>query len=335
MLTRRQFALTAAALAMTGAYASGGADRRDARARLILAPSNLGLRPTEHGVEPGTWRAPAALMAAGLEAQTGADEVIALARPPYDFDVQPGTRIRNGLTIRRFSLELGGAVLAALEADSFPIVVGGDCSVLLGCLYGARLAGGKGLVHVDGHSDFFHPGNYDTRSRLGAAAGMDLALATGRGEPLLTRWPEVDGPLVRDEDTVQIGERDARCPEYDEYYGDIVRTEITRMIVQDVLRDGVEAAADAAVERLRARGLDRAWLHVDLDVLDQSVMPAVDSPGSPGLDFTQLGVLLGILLKSGRFIGADIAIYDPERDPETRYAEPLVTMLDRAFSRLG
>jgi len=41
---------------------------------------------------------------------------------------------------------------------------------------------------------------------------MDLALATGRGEALLTRWPGIDGPLVIDEDAVQIGERDADDP---------------------------------------------------------------------------------------------------------------------------
>lgn len=334
VFTRRQFALTAAALAMPVARAGAGPGPTEARPRLILAPSNLGLRPTETGAEPGTWRAPDALMAAGLRAGLGAAEVVALERPPYAFDAQPGTRIRNGLTLRRFSLELGRHVRAALEAGRFPVVIGGDCSVLLGCLYGARGAGGHGLVHVDGHSDFSHPGNYDADAVLGTAAGMDLALVTGRGEPLLTEWPDVEGPLVRDEDAIQIGERNALDPDFDRYYGDIVRTRITRLIVQDVLRDGMEAAAAAAVERLRARGLDRAWLHVDLDVLDEAFMPAVDSPGSPGFDFAQLGALLGALLQSGRFIGADAAIYDPERDPEARYAAPLVTLLGRAFSHL-
>jgi arginase family enzyme len=38
----------------------------------------------------------------------------------------------------------------------------------------------------------------------------------------------------------------------------------------------------------RSISLTRAWLHVDLDVLDRSAMPAVDSPGTPGLTFAQL-----------------------------------------------
>ena len=54
--------------------------------------------------------------------------------------------------------------------------------------------------------------------------------------------------------------------------------------------------SDRVVERLEQRRLDRVWLHVDLDVLDQGVMPAVDSPGSPGLDFAQLAGLLSRLV---------------------------------------
>jgi arginase len=70
--------------------------------------------------------------------------------------------------------------------------------------------------------------------------------------------------------------------------------------------------------------LDKVWLHVDLDVLDEDVMPAVDSPGSPGFDYAQLSALVGTLCASGRVAGADFAIYDPERDPRVRYAAPLV-----------
>ena len=45
------------------------------------------------------------------------------------------------------------------------------CSILLGALAGARRHGPLSLVHVDGHSDFRHPGNYDSAAQLGAVAG--------------------------------------------------------------------------------------------------------------------------------------------------------------------
>ncbi|MGH8129818.1 MAG: arginase family protein, partial [Steroidobacteraceae bacterium] len=104
----------------------------------MLAPSNLGLRP-EDGKQPGTWRAPQVLMKAGLADAVAAAEIIQLERPAYTFEAQDGTRIRNGKTIRAFSLDLAGKVRDILRAERFPVVVGGDCSILLGCLYGARL----------------------------------------------------------------------------------------------------------------------------------------------------------------------------------------------------
>src|SRR6185503_4983027 len=179
-------------------------------------------------------------------------------------------------------------------------------------------AGGRGLVHVDGHSDFFHPGNYDTQARLGSAAGMDLALATGRGEDVLAKWPGIEGPLVADADAVQAGERDAEDADYDQYYGDIKRTAITRLTIQQILREGIPRTTERILARLAERGLDRAWVHVDLDVLDEKVMNAVDSPGKPGFDYAQLSTVLRALLGSGRVIGLDACIYDPDLDPGHR-----------------
>src|SRR4030095_15242322 len=156
---------------------------------VVLAPSNLGLRPPESGGQPGTWRAPQVLIDAGLAHALDAEEIVPLERPIYQFEAQAGTRIRNGLSIRAFSLQLSEKVRDILKRHRFPVVVGGDCSILLGSLHGMRRAGGLGWVHIDEHSDSFQPGNYDTTKRLGSAAGMDLALASGRGELLLTDWP--------------------------------------------------------------------------------------------------------------------------------------------------
>lgn len=152
---------------------------------LVRAPSNLGLRPLEPGHVPGTWRAPQALSEAGLIESLAPGRVVDLDRPAYSTEPQPGTRLRNGPAIRRFNLDLAEIVTGALGQGEFPLIIGGDCSILLGALVAARRSGAVGLVHFDGHSDFRHPGNYDVNASLGSVAGMDLALATGRGEALL------------------------------------------------------------------------------------------------------------------------------------------------------
>jgi arginase len=292
---------------------------------LIAAPSNLGLRPPSPGHEPGAWRAPRAMLAAGLGTRLAPERLIELDRPAYDFEAQSGTRIRNGLTIREHGLMLAEAVESALSAGRSALVLGGDCSILLGCLLGAVRGGRCGLVHIDGHIDFFHPGNYDTASRLGSVAGMDLALATGRGEPLLTEWPNVGAPLVADVDAIQVGDRETE-PAEGSGTGTL-EPSIAQFTVQEILRRGVAEVSDLVVEHLQRRGLDRVWLHVDLDVLDQGVLPAVDSPGSPGLDFAQLADLLARLVGTGRVIGLDVTIYDPELDPKGEYLPAIVDCL--------
>lgn len=298
---------------------------------VICAPSNLGLRPEADGKEPGAWEAPLALLSEGLQAAIGAMDVEWLPRPAYRFDAEEGTRIRNGHAIRDYSLDLAHRIQTRLSDGGFPIVIGGDCSILLGCLLGARGAGRVGLLHLDGHSDFFHPGNYDTQSRLGSVAGMDLALATGRGERLLTEWPGIHGPLVQDADVTQLGERDALRPEYARYYGDIRETAINRIIIQDMLRDGMPTTAEKVKTWALGRVISRFWLHLDLDILAESVMPAVDSPGEPRLDFEQLARLVSLLRKHVPVIGIDVTIYDPAKDRDRRHAKAIVECLGKAL----
>lgn len=334
-MTRRQFNFFAGAALFGSRAARAARAAQEARlpVSLVLAPSNLGLRP-ERGRQPGTWRAPQVLMEAGLRDALDAVAAHRLERPLYQFDAQPGTRIRNGNSIRAFSLALAAKVKDILAVHRFPVVIGGDCSVLLGSLLGLRQAGGKGLVHVDGHSDFAQEKSYATPQTLGSAAGMDLALATGRGEALLTDWPDV-GRLADDADTIQVGERGRHQPGFMEYYGDILSTEITRVDVQEVIGDGTSAAAGRVIGRLEGRALDRAWLHVDLDVLDEKVMPAVDSPGSPGFDYRQLAELVSALVASGRIAGADFAIYDPERDSGHAHARGIVDCIAEGLRPLS
>jgi arginase len=56
-------------------------------------------------------------------------------------------------------------------------------------------------------------------------------------------------------------------------------------------------------------GLAGYWLHVDVDVLDPSVMPAVDSPDPGGLSADQLAALLDVLAPGAA--GAQVTVFRP------------------------
>ncbi|WP_343716178.1 arginase family protein [Inquilinus sp.] len=299
---------------------------------LIRAPSNLGLRPLRPGHEPGTWRGPQALTEAGLEVALRPDRTVDLARPRYSTEKQPGTVLRNGPAIRRFNEGVTDAVAAALRDRLFPIVVGGDCSILIGALAGARRHAELALVHLDGHSDFRHPGNYEDFP-LHSAAGMDLALAIGLGDPLMLRWDGAPDPLVPAERAIQIGEREGRDPDWG--WEDIADTAITRIDMFELLERGLPDALRRSFAVLDRTPAIPFWVHLDVDILDQTVMPAVDSPGSPGLDYAGLAELLRGFVASPRCLGLTITIYDPDLDPDGAYAGGLVSMLADGLAPLA
>ena len=266
------------------------------RADLVLidAPSNLGLRAPDEGVAPGVYKLAGALRDQGIVGRLGAEDGGVVTPPRY----RPTQRER---AIAWYSQLLADRVEGVLDRGAFPVVLGGDCSILLGNALALKRHGRYGLVFVDAHSDYRHPGN--SRS-VGAAAGEDLALVTGLGGLLADLGGE--RPLMRPEDVVAIGIR----PD-DPYLGEIRRAGIT---VSD-----------------RAAWPDRRfWVHFDVDVLDESVMPAVDSPTPGGLDWGEAERLLHELIWADGAVGLEVTIFDPDLDPSGELADRLAELLVNA-----
>jgi arginase len=227
--------------------------------------------------------------------------------------------MRNGPEIASYTQVLAARLGELFDAGRWPLVLGGDCSVLLGAMLALKRRGRYGLLFIDGHLDFRHPGN---SSRVGAVAGEDLAVVTGRGLPEHTDIQGL-GPYVRDEDVVAIGEREG-----DEQTADVLDTRIEVIDLERVRRlGGVEAAWTRARDIFEERGLAGFWIHLDIDVLDSDLMPAVDSPQPGGLGMEELERLLELATAAPLAVGAEVTIFDPELDPSGRLAERLASLL--------
>ena len=269
--------------------------------RTVLdAPSNLGLAPPSPGREPGTRRMPDVLRWNGLRARLGARDAGRVEPPPYGTGVHP-CGIRNAASIARYARALADTVESILLRDELAVVLGGDCSILLGNLLGARRHVDRlGLVFLDGHSDFATP----ERSGTSGAAGMDLALAVGIGPPLLSALAP-EGPLVDRESVVHVGLRED---------DPVLRaSDIPVLDLAEIERAGPREIAARVLKLLDP--LPGFWIHVDADVLDDAIMPAVDSREPGGLSYEALVGLLRPLLASPRALGVEFTIYDPDRDP--------------------
>jgi arginase len=286
---------------------------------ILEAPSVLGLFPG--GVE----RLPEALLNAGLAEALGARHAGIVKPVPYDPRRDSGTGLRNPEGLRDYASKLADATQAVLDAGDFPIVLGGDCSILLGNLLALRRRGRSGLLFMDGHADFYQP----EAEPSGEAASMDLALATGRG-PRVVADLEGYGRLVRDEDVVVVGRRDA--DEADRAGSQRIEdTPITVLDLASVRKRGAEAAARDAVERLRRPELAGFWIHLDCDVLDDAVMPAVDYRLPDGLSWTDLEIIIRVAVESDNALGLEVTIFNPTLDPDGSIARTLVDRLVTAL----
>jgi arginase len=271
------------------------------RYAIVEAPSVLGLKPT------GVDGLPAALLRHGLADRLGARIAARLTPPPYEPDRPRDTGTLNADGIAQFSSALADAVGEVIAAGDRPFVLGGDCSILLGSLLAFRRHGRYGLLFVDGHADFYQP----EANPNGEAASMDLAFATGRGPAVLADL-EGRGPLVRDEDVVAFAFRDDE--EQRQYGSQPLAPGIHALDLATVRRKGIAAAAADAMRHLARRDLDGFFLHVDADVLDDAIMPAVDYRLPGGLSAVELRHVLRAAAASGRLAGLEVAIYNPALD---------------------
>jgi arginase len=96
---------------------------------------------------------------------------------------------------------------------------------------------------------------------------------------------------------------------------------------------GITTAALEAVKNLLQQDeLLGFWIHLDADVLDDSIMPAVDYRLNDGLSFSELSDLLTIIVSSGRTIGMDITIFNPNFDSDGSIAHKLVSSVLEGLS---
>ena len=291
------------------------------RRRVILeAPSTLGLTST--GVE----QLPTVLLQHGLAERLSATHAGRVEPASRGGQRDPNTTVLNGNEIVDYTYRLAGVVGPLLDTGVFPVVLGGDCSIVLGSALALKRRGRYGLLFIDGQADFFQP----EAEPNGEAASMDLAFVTGFGPKSLTHF---DGraPLIQPGDAVAFGFRDAK--DQAEYGSQLLPAELRAFDLPSIQRMGIEAAAEAAVTHLTRDELDGFWIHVDADCLDDAVMPAVDFRLPGGLSPDELHIVVTKALASGRAVGIEVTIYNPQLDPERRAGRLLANLLVDALAQ--
>ena len=186
-------------------------------------------------------------------------------------------------------LEAGGQVDDALGAGEVPILVAGQCTIALTTLAAvARHRPDARVLWLDAHGDFNTPATTPS-DFLG---GMALAGACGRWDPGLDAGP----PFPTDR-LVMCGVRDLDAQE--------------REALERSPATVIGAALETLVYLQNALDGGPTYVHLDLDVLDPSAMPA-EHPADGGLSPEKLYDLLDAVADSCELVGLEIAcLEDP------------------------
>ncbi len=288
---------------------------------VVDAPSNLGLSPPADGVIPGCYKFPWALRNRNLLSKIEASDGGCVIPPRYESKWEQGDGDRNADAIAEYSRKLADRFETFIDKGQNMLVLGGDCSVLIGSMLALKRKGRYGLVFIDAHSDFRHPGNSKT---IRAAAGEDLAIVTGRGD---NRLINLEGlmPYVFDEDIHIVGVRP-----FDEYL-DELKTLSIKTTTSDALISNYRDTVGEVLKTV-SNDTDGFWIHLDCDVIDKSEMPAVDCPETGGPTMKLITDLVSRFLKSPQCVGMEITIFDPDLDPNGVYADSIIKCLIQAFS---
>lgn len=282
-------------------------------------PLNLGLKKKEYETEPGVRKLPDWLRKFDFHHEIRPKNIFRLKAPGYSMELDKESKVLNAEAIIDYAQKQADLILDNHQENVFNIMLGGDCSILIGTALALKKLGNFGLFYLDGHTDFIPP----SLSSTAAAAGMDLAIVAGIGHEKLTNIQGLK-PYFLEENIFCVGNAET---DDEEYVEQIINSDIHYFDLPQLRKNGFGKTAEDFLNMAESKGLDGFFIHLDVDVLKDELMPAVDSRMEDGIDYENLADILKPLIHSPLCFGIEITILDPDYDENGVYTKPFVKNL--------
>ncbi|WP_292010743.1 arginase family protein [Chryseobacterium sp.] len=271
-------------------------------------PLNLGLTKKDHETEPGVRKLPDWLNKFNFHQEINPKHIFRLNAPPYTIEFDEEAQVNNSDAIIEYAKQQSDLISKYFTPDYFNIILGGDCSILIGNALAMRKKGNFGLFYLDGHTDFILP--HLSQSR--AIAGMDLAIIAGLGHEKLTNINHLR-PYIEEENIFCVGNAETQDQHYVE---PIINSKVHYFDLFKLRQNGFYKTAKDFLNMIENKKLDGFLIHLDVDVLKDEIMPAVDSRMEEGIDYPELKETLIPLVSHPECRGIEITILDPNYDQD-------------------
>lgn len=282
-------------------------------------PFSLGLTKKEHETEPGVKKLPDWFSKFGFHEKINPKNIFRLESPPYQMIFDEETQVKNLNEIIDYAKKQSELILHNFNKNTFNIFLGGDCSILIGSAIALKQIGNFGLFYLDGHTDYIPP----SLSPSGGAAGMDLAIVAGLGHKKLTNINNLK-PYFVEENIFCVGNAET---DDEEYVEQIINSNIHYFDLHQLRKNGFRKTSEDFLTLIKEKNLEGFFIHFDVDVLNDKIMPCVDSRTEDGIDYDNLKEILQPLALNEKCFGIEITILDPDYDPNGEYTQPFINNL--------
>ncbi len=243
---------------------------------------------------------------------------------PQEYADEGDPRAKYSVPIVTACGQLAGEVEKALRCGAFPLVLGGDHSIVLGTLAGLSSALKEqrkrlGVLYVDAHGDF----NTADTSPSGNIHGMCMAASCGYGMKELTEL-YAPGRKVDPANVCYIGVRDLDPAEKLL----MKQAGVTVITMTDIDRMGFSVALRMVLDFFRER-VDAVHVSFDMDVIDPMFAPGVGIPLPGGLNYREALLLMEEMARTGLVCSAEIVEVNPVLDIRNQTAGMAVELIGR------
>lgn len=282
-------------------------------------PTNLGLTKKEEDQQPGVYLLPEHFKKYGLYDHLHIQNVYTLTAPPYEMKKDTTSGVLNIGSVAHYALQQAELLTTTLEEKTFKLIIGGDCSILVGNMMALKQKGTYGLFFLDGHTDYLPTSSSHTGR---AVAGLDLAIVTGLGDERITNLNNLK-PYVAEEHVFCVGNRELDHS----YVQPILDSAICYIDLPTLRQTGIDHIVKQFLDMVYQQQLEGFFIHLDVDVLNDQIMPAVDSRQSDGLNYVELIQILQPLVSHPQVVGLEITVLDPHLDLEGTHTYELIQQL--------